>query len=223
MDRYIRETGDDQVVEEPVLADTLYLSSEDIAARRDRAVPLYATEVAPSGVPPEHPYTLHGNAVAALALDVFRRTLDEETARDVEDPDAVRAALRRHFAVEREGKSVLATSADLAGNVALGDDALASALWLPMYETLDRQDSTYRRTVRGVGAEPHYLAQQCAKLIGPDSTGVLQWFRRAPLDNGIAAEVVDAQGRAVGNGGDASLAALLAHTLWYAVHALGLR
>ncbi|MFL5576136.1 MAG: hypothetical protein ACJ79S_09230 [Gemmatimonadaceae bacterium] len=223
VDRYIRETGDDQVVEEPVLADTLYLSSDDIAARRDRAVPLYSTEVSPAGSPPAYPYTLHGNAVAALALDVFRRTLDEETARDVEDPEAVRAALRRHFATEREGKTVLAASTDLAEHVSLDDDPLASALWLPMYETLDRQDSTYRRTVRGIGAEPHYLAQQCAKLIGPDSTGVLQWFRRAPLDNGVAAEVVDAEGRATANGGDASLAGLLAHTLWYAVHALGLR
>ena len=52
--------------------------------------------------------TLHGNAVVAQALEVFRRTLDEETAREVQDPDAVRAALLRHFASEREGKAALA-------------------------------------------------------------------------------------------------------------------
>jgi hypothetical protein len=52
---------------------------------------------------------------------------------------------------------------------------------------------------------------------------VMGWLRRAPLDGGIAAEVVDADGRACGNGGDAALAGLLAHTLWYASHALGLR
>ena len=39
-DRYIRETGDDQIVEEPILADTLYASSDDIAARRHDQVPL---------------------------------------------------------------------------------------------------------------------------------------------------------------------------------------
>jgi hypothetical protein len=48
-------------------------------------------------------------------------------------------------------------------------------------------------------------------------------LRRASLDNGIAAEFVDANGLAVSNGGDAALAGLLAHTLWYASHALGVR
>jgi hypothetical protein len=49
----------------------------------------------------------------------------------------------------------------------------------------------------------------------------MQWMRRAPLDDGFAAEQVDERGRAEANGGDASVAGLLAHTLWYAVHALG--
>jgi hypothetical protein len=51
---------------------------------------------------------------------------------------------------------------------------------------------------------------------------VLQWLRRAPLDNGFAAELVDDDGRAVGNGGDAALSGLLAYTAWYAVHVLGI-
>ena len=68
-DRYIRDTGDDQIVEEPVLADTLYLSSDDLAARRDKTHPLYHTEVTLSDVPVSYPFTLHGNAVVAYALD----------------------------------------------------------------------------------------------------------------------------------------------------------
>ena len=222
-DRYIRETGDDQIVDEPVLADTLYISSEEIARRRDQRVPLYSTEVTPAGTLPPHPYTLHGNAVTAQALDVFRRTLDEETARDVESPDAVRAALRRQFSVDQGGKPGFASAVDLAGKSATTDDPVASALWLPLYEAVDRQDSLYRRTVRGLGAEPGSLALQCARLIGPEAGDVLQWLRRAPLDNGFAAELVDADGVAVGNGGDASLSGLLAWCAWYAVHALGVR
>ena len=222
-DRYIRETGDDQIVDEPILADTLYLSCEDIARRRDQRIPLYSTEVTPSGSPPAHPYTLHGNAVTAQALDVFRRTLDEETAKEVESPDAVRAAVRRHFVVDQGGKQVFASAGDLTGKFVTADDPVASALWLPLYEGVDRQDSIYRRTVRGIGAEPGALAQQCARLIGPEAGDVLQWLRRAPLDNGLAAEVVDAQGLAVGNGGDASLSGLVAWCAWYAVHALGVR
>ena len=222
-DRYIRDTGDDQIVEEPVLADTLYLAADDLASRRDRRVPLYHTEVGPSGTPPAHPFALHGNAVVAQALDVLRRTLDEETAREVEDPEAVRAAIRRHFVVEREGKETYAAAVDLAGGISVEDDPLGSTLWLPLYDVVARHDSTYRRTVKSIGAEPRLLAQQCARLIGPEAASVLQWLRRAPLDGGIAAEEVDADGRARGNGGDAALSGLLAWSVWYAVNALGER
>lgn len=222
-DRYVRETGDDQLVEEPVLADTLYLASDDLAARRDRNVPLYLTEVGPSGTAPPHPFALHANAVVAQALDVLRRTLDEESAREVEDPEAVRAAIKRHFVTDKGGKSVFASSVDLAGGVSLEDDPLGSAYWLPLYDVVPRQDSTYRRTVKAVAGEPKSLAQQCARLMGPDSSAVLQWLRRAPLDGGFAAEEVDAEGKAAANGGDAALSGLLAWSVWYAVHALGER
>ncbi len=222
-DRYIRETADDQIVDEPVIAETLYASWDDLAERRDLHVPLYKTEVTLSGDPAPLPFTLHGNAVVAQALDIFRRTLDEDTARKVEDPDAVRAALRRHFAVENGGKVIFASSIDLAGHQTIDDDPYASAYWLPVYDAMERQDSAYRRTVKGIGVEPHLLAQQCARLMGPDATAVFQWLRRAPLDNGLAAEVVDGDGRALHNGGDASLAGLLAWCVWYAVHALGAR
>ena len=222
-ERYIRDTGDDQIVEEPSLADTLYLSSDDIAARRDKQVPLFSTEVTPAGAPAPHPYMLHGNAVVAQALDVLRRTLDEESARGVEDPEAVRAAISRHFAAQRDGRQVLATATDLAGAVTLDDDPNASALWLPLYEALERHDSAYRRTVRGLGAAPHLLVEQCARLVGPDAGEVLQWLRRAPLDHGVAAEEVDAAGRATANGGDAAVSGLLAYMVWHAVHVLGVR
>ena len=241
-DRYIRDSQDDQIVEDPVVADTLYLASEDIAARRDERVPLFSTEVMPSGVPAPYPFTLHGNAVVALALDVFRRTLDEEAAAAVEDPAAVRAAIRRHFAVDRGEKARLAVAIDLTGNASLSDDAVGSLLWLPQYEALDREDSLYRRSVRALqpagsttgggsvedgggdaNATVSPLLPYVARLLGPDAQEVLAWLRRAPLDNGLAAEMVDGEGRAVRNGGDAALAGLLAHTVWYAAHAYGLR
>lgn len=222
-DRYIRDSNDDQIVEEPVVADTLYLSHDDLVARRDTRVPLYSTEVLPSGVPAAMPFTLHGNAVVALALDVLRRTLDEEAAAGVQDPAAVRAALLRHFAVDRGTKARLATAIDLAGGTVLEDDPVGSLLWLPLYEALDRDDSLYRRSVRAVAGETTALAPQLARLLGPDASEVLTWLRRAALDNGVAAEQVDAEGRATGNGGDAALAGLLAYTLWFAAHALGLR
>lgn len=228
-DRYIRDTRDEQIVEDPIVADTLYLASDDIAARRDEHVPLYGTEVTPAGTPAAYPFTLHGNAVVALALDVFRRTLDEEAAAGIEDPAAVRAAIRRHFAVDRGEKARLATAVDLAGGAALEDDPVGSLLWLPMHEAIDRDDTLFRRTARAVRAgergpeAPRPLVPELARLLGPEGQEVLSWLRRAPLDNGIAAELVDGDGRAVGNGADAALAGLLAYTVWYAAHALGLR
>lgn len=222
-ERYIRDTGDDRIVDEPVLADTLYLAADDLDARRDKRVPLYTTEVSPSGVPAAHPFTLHANAAAAQALDVLRRTLDEETARELEDPDAVRAAINRHFVVDASGRSTYASAIDLAGNTSAADDPSASLFWLPLYEAVARQDSTYRRTVKAIEVTPDSLVQQCARLIGPEGRTVLEWLRRAPLDAGCAAEIVDVDGRATANGGDASLSGLLGWAAWYAVNALGER
>src|SRR5689334_20137569 len=152
-DRYIRDTGDDRVVDEPVLADTLYLTADDLDARRDKRIPLYSTEVSPSGVPAPHPFTLHANATAAHALDVLKRTLDEETAKELQDPDAVRAAIHRHFTVEHapktpvpagttpSGRSTFASAIDLAGSTSESDDPSASAFWLPIYDAVPRHDS----------------------------------------------------------------------------------
>jgi hypothetical protein len=223
VDRYIRAADDDQIVEEPVVADTLYVAHDDLAARRDERVPLYATEVNPAGAPVRYPFTLHGNAVVAAALDVLRRTLDEETAREVQDPEAVRAAMRRHFSEERGGKAQLAAATDLAGGQASEDDPAGSVLWLPLWDALDWDDSLFRRTVRARSAPDGDLQREIARLLGPDAGEVLGWLRRAPLDQGVAAARVDADGRAVGDGGDAALAGLLASTVWYAVHALGVQ
>ena len=223
VDRYIRDTGDDAVVDEPAIGDALYLASDDLRDRRDKRVPLYSTDVTTSGEVAAYPFTLHANAAVAQALEVLKRTLDEQSARDVEDPAAVRAAIKRNFASERDPKSKLASSIDLAGHRAEDDVPSASALWIPLYEAFDRQDSLYRRTVKAIPADASLLVRQIGRLLGPDGDSVLQWLRRAPLHGGLAAEVVDATGLAIANGGDAALSGLLAATAWHAVHVLGMK
>jgi hypothetical protein len=219
IDRYIRDAADDRIIDDPVVADTLYLVGEDLARRRDERIPLYSTDVTLSGETAAMPFTVHGNAAVALALDILRRTLDEETAGRIEDPEVVRAAIRRHFVVNGNYVSAI----DLAGGTVAADDPSASMLWLPFFEAVSREDSTYRRTAKALKPAEIHLALQCARLLGPESAAVLEWLRRAPLDSGFAAEVVDADGRAVANGGDASLSGLVAWSAWYAVHALGQR
>ncbi len=223
VDRYIRDTGDDAIVDEPAVGDALYLANDDLRDRRDSRFSLYSTDVTPSGQPTAHPYTLHANATVAQALEILRRTLDEQTARAVEDPAAVRAAIKRNFVPGRDPKGKLDASIDLSGNSSEEDEPSASAYWLPLYETLDRQDSLYRRTVKAVPEDRSSLVRQIGRLLGPDAASVLQWLRRAPLHGGLAAEVVDDAGAAVGNGGDAALSGLLAWTAWYAVHGLGVK
>jgi hypothetical protein len=224
VDSYIVQSSDDKVVEEPVLADSLYGSQEDIEARRHSQYPLYSTEVNPDGTLPANPYTAHGNAVAALALDILSHTLDEKTAEKIQDAAAVRASLMRQFSEIPGGKTGLFASIDLAGESSVVDDPSASAYWLPFYDLLPRDDSVYRRTVKRIELiETDSLEVRCARLLGPSSAEALDWLRRAPLDGGLAAERVNADGRAAANGGDAALSGLIAHTVWYAVNALGVR
>jgi hypothetical protein len=223
VDRYARDTGDGAIVDEPVIGDTLYLASDDLRDRRDRRVSLYSTEIMPDGAPAPHPFTLHANAAVAQALEILRRTLDEESSREVEDPVAVRAAIRRHFTPERDAKATLRASTDLAGNTTTADDPSASAAWLPLYEALERHDSLYRRTVKAIPSERAFLIREIGRLLGPDGDAELRWLRHAPLHGGLAAEQVDDAGVATYNAGDASLSGLLAWTAWYAVHALGLK
>jgi len=213
VDRYAADAKDEQIVDDPVLADTLYLVNDELAERRHTELPLYATEVTPSGAFARLPFTAHGNGVVALALDVLRRTLDEETARDVPDGEAVRAALQRTFERSEGGKRTLCTALDMSGAESRVDDAVGSVLWLPMYGAIDETDAVYRRTARALAGTTDSLSTILARLCGPDSVQVLEWLRRAPLDGGVAAEFVDEDGRATGNGGDAALAGLLAATV----------
>ncbi|MEO6525675.1 MAG: hypothetical protein ABIP93_03550 [Gemmatimonadaceae bacterium] len=223
VDRYARDTGDGAIVDEPAIADTLYLANDDLRDRRDRRVSLYSTEVTLAGDLAAHPFTLHANAAAAQALEILRRTLDEETSRAVEDPAAVRGAIKRHFTPEREPKATLRASIDLAGQWSGEDDANASAVWLPLYEMLERDNSLYRRTVKAIPSARSALVREIGRLLGPESEDVLLWLRHAPLHGGLASELVDEAGVATANAGDASLSGLLAWAAWYAVHALGVK
>lgn len=223
VDEYIVSSGDDKIVEEPLLADSLYNAFDDIEARKHQTLPLYSTEVNPDGSSPEFEYTVHGNAVVALALDILAHTLDEKTAEKVQDPAAVRAAVLRHFSdVGAGGKNVLARSTSLSDGAESFSSPSAAMYWLPLYDLLARDDSIYRRTVKPLETlESSELFLRCARLVGPNGSAALDWMRRAPLDGGVAAELVDGDGRAIGNGGDAALSGLIAYTAWYAVHALG--
>jgi hypothetical protein len=227
IDRYVAQTGDDRIVDDAAVAQALYASFEDITASKHSSLALYRTESEPSGVEAPLPYTLHANAMVADALEILKQTLDEKTAESVPEASALRASIMRNFATEKESsRTLLWTAIDLLGQTSGRDDPVGSVFWLPLYHMLPREDSIYRRTVRRVktsGDNPATvnLAERCAMLIGPDAAKILEWLRRADLDGGLAAEFVDNDGMAIGNGGDASLSALVAYSVWYATSVLG--
>jgi hypothetical protein len=227
VDRYVAQTGDDRIVEDLPIAEALYAASDDIAAAKHGSLPLYRTDATPSGADAPLPFTLHGNALVAEALEILKQTLDEKTAEAVQNADAVRAAIMRQFATDKDSsRTLLSTSTDLAGATSMRDDPVGSVYWLPLLHVLSRDDSIYRRTIRRL--EPPdaqspgiNLAGRCATLVGPEAAKTLEWLRRADLDGGLAAEFVNDDGYAIGNGGDASLSALVAYSVWYAVSVLG--
>ena len=227
VDRYVAQTGDDRVVEDLPIAEALYAAHEDLLAARHGSLPLYRTDVSPSGATASLPYTLHANALVADALEILKQTLDEKTAETVQNADAVRAAVMRQFATDKDSsRTLLSTATDLAGAVSMSDDPVGSVYWIPLYHLVSRDESVYRRTVRRIesqapGPSLFNLAERCATLIGPDGAKTLEWLRRADLDGGLAAAVVDDNGLAIGDGGDASLSALVAYSVWYAVTVLG--
>ncbi|HEY5087713.1 MAG TPA: hypothetical protein VII66_10180 [Gemmatimonadaceae bacterium] len=228
VDRYVAQTGDDRIVEDMPIAEALYAANDDITASRHGSLPLYRTDASPSGADAPLPYTLHGNALVAEALEILKQTLDEKTSEAVQNAEAVRAAIMRQFATDKDSsRTLLSTAVDLAGAVSMRDDPVGSVYWLPLYHMLSRDDSIYRRTVRRLeqpASDPAVvsLAERCATLMGPDAAKTLEWLRRADLDGGFAAEFVDDDGFAIGNGGDASLSALVAYSVWYAVSVLGI-
>lgn len=227
VDRYVAQSGDDRIVEEPAIADSLYAAHEDIAAAKHASYPLYRTDVAPSGAAAPLPYMLHANALVADALEILKQTLDEKTAESVQSSEPVRAAIMRQFATDKDSsRTLLHTAIDLAGAASMRDDPVGSVYWLPLYHMLTRDDSVYRRTVRRVevpdaGGGNVELAERCATLVGPDGAKTLEWLRRAELDCGLGAELLNEDGGVVSNGGDASLSALVAYSVWYAVTVLG--
>jgi hypothetical protein len=227
VDRYASQTHDDRIVEDISVADALYSAYEDLRVARHASVALYRTDVTPTGAEAALAYTLHSNALVAEALEILKATLDEKTAEGVPDADAVRAAIMRQFAADKDSsRTHLSVAIDLAGATSMKDDPVGSVYWLPLYHLVSRDDSVYRRTVRRIerpASEPACvsLAERCAMLMGPDAARTLEWLRRADLDNGLAAAFVDEDGRAIGNGGDASLSGLVAYSVWYAVTTLG--
>jgi len=148
---------------------------------------------------------IHGNVAA---LEAVRKALKKEKPDQVivagdlvfqgPEPEAALAAVRE---MEAAGALVVGGNTD----VAVADaDYSAAFPWF----------------TDGVPESFQVAAEWANDQLSDEA---LDWLRRAPLDGGLAAERVDADGQAVAGGADAALAGLLAATVWFVVHAHGVR
>ena len=209
-----------EIVDEPVLADTLYLAADDLdgATRRARSAVLDRGEsVRRAGGASVH---------AARATPSSRRRSTSCAARStrrrratVEDPDAVRAAIRRHFVIERDGKATLRVGRSISpAATSLDDDPSASALLAP--------DLRGGRAT-GLDVSPHGEGDRRRAALARAAVRAAHRPRRDGRA-AVAASRAARRRRRRGdrgrrrsarsaNGGDASLSGLLAWTVWYAV------
>ena len=227
-DRYIRDTGDDRVVDEPALADTLYLRRRGSrrAARQAHSAVLDGGEpVGRAGGAPVHAARERGGGAGARRACGAR-----STKRRREDCRIPTRCAPRSTAISssttRTGKHVDVR----VGDRSRGRDVDGATIrrrrrsGCRCTRRCARQDSTYRRTVQGDrrdaaarwrssarGSWARTRRTCCSGCVARRSTAGSRprWWTRTA--------------RAVANGGDASLSGLLAWAAWYAVNALGER
>jgi len=145
------------------------------------------------------------NAAAALrARRVASHASTKNRLAKLEDPVCGARGDQAALRVGRDSRGRLAAAIDLVGHRVRKTSSRASALWLPLLEA-SSAGLVVRRTVKAIPTDSDVLVAASPKLLGPDSTRVLEWLRRAALHDGLAAEFVDEGGLAISNGGDAAL------------------
>jgi uncharacterized protein len=244
LDRYVSETEDASVVEEPLIQEVLREIDELLYSLLDREVFLCASDLLPSGEAPDHDYTAFGNVLvwaAARALPrLWQRYPDEPPPRFFEGAaDEVSAAIWQRCAADIDGVPVLGYSTDLNGRVAIYDDPEGSLALLPFLGFCDVDDPIWTNTmellrsssyplwlndrpVPGLAprsdAKAPRLAALCADLLGPRADAAKLVLRSLRLPNLLATPSWDPDtGEAAHTPPSPPLAGLLAWTLHHAV------
>lgn len=244
LDRYIRESRDESVLDEPIVGQVLVELDDLLLDRLHPKVLLAATEVAPSGERVTHPYLTYDNVLVhalCLALERYAQgTADAPGARNFVDAAAeVEATIWQHCTAEIDGLRVLAWSTDLAGEAAVYDDPEGSLALLPTLGFCDADDPVWRNTIEllrsernpfwlgnrrypGLASRKHpewaSLAALCVDLLGPRRDAALECLTSLHLDGDIACGWYDPDtGEPVAERFHAGVAGLLAWTLWNAL------
>ncbi|MEO5511043.1 MAG: hypothetical protein ABIS27_10485 [Longimicrobiales bacterium] len=242
LDRYVRETGDDSILDDPLVQDVLREIDGALDSRLHPDLLLCNTEVLPDGEPADQPYPSLGNIMLwayAQALPRIWRAEDGEAPSAFEGAaEDISAAIWQRFMADFEGAQIFVRTTDLAKQSAVYDDPLMSLSLMSFFGFCKPDDPTLLDTMMLLRSTPYpfwragaapglasrrhpaapSLAALCADLLGARKNDALRILRSLQLTDGIASDSYDAATGATAAGPHAAaLAGLLA---WSLVHAI---
>lgn len=204
---------------------------------------LYSTFLSPTDDPVTHPYLTYNNVMAwralrALALLKRRRGDSLGEWRANQQAVQLRETIRRHAVIEGPNGPMFAWALDDRRRAQVLDQPPGSLQLLAYYGFCDPGDPLYVNTVKWIhskdnpdycegrfgapGCEhaPHPWPMMVAYdvLLGRDAERGLEFFRNAPMDNGIACETVDREtGEAKTGAAFATAAGFIGYALYRAL------
>lgn len=242
LDRYVTETQDRSILEEPPVQDVLREIDAGLFGTLDQEAFLASTEATPSGERPAYPFSVAANVLLWKVCDALPRIWIAAGPEDVPRlrgaADEAAAAIWRYGTAEIDGLRILAWSVDIDGSAAVYDDPSASLMALPALGFCSVDEPVWRNTMDLLASDSYpYMrrgafpgrstrllpeapatAALCADLIGPGGEAALQLLRRMRLPAGLVAEAYDAEtGEPVGEHYDAALAGFMSTSLWEAL------
>lgn len=204
---------------------------------------LYATFLSPTDDPVTHPFLTYDNVLvwrALRALALFKRRRGDSLGEWRANQQALQLkdTLRKHAVVEGVAGPMFAWALDERRRAQLLDQPPGSLQLLAYYGFCEADDPVYVNTVNWIHStrNPDYVpgkfgAPGCVHaphpwplmvaydvLLGRNLAAGLEFFRRAPMDNGIACETVDRHTGVVKTGAAfASAAGFVGYALYRAL------
>jgi hypothetical protein len=239
LERYVTTTGDETLLDEPLVQDVLREIDEHLWSRLHPQVFLCSTELLPSGDRADQPYAAYGNALvwrlARAVPAIWRGGRGDAPARLASAEDEIEAGFWQRCTAEVDGLQVIACTSDLEGHVTVYDDPHGSLRMLPHLGFCTEDDPIWSNTMDllhshgyplWLGGRPHpglagraspeqaSFAALCGDLLTGRRTQALDVLRRLTLEADLACTAWDPDS---GEGSigpfDAALAGFLAWAL----------
>ena len=232
LDRYIRASGDPEILKCPEIRNALSGIAEKINTRKHPEIDLYSTFLQPTDDMHLYPYLTYDNVLVWKVLTILSELLDRPDL--AEQAAKVKLAIQTHCVKVYEGSPLYAWSTDLNGHWDIYDEPPGSLQLLPFYGFCSMEDPVWQNTVShirdqsyslsfaghaiaeiGCKHAPHpWVLSICNSLLAGFADTALQHLRNTRMDNGLACESVDEDNGACATGAAfATCAGFLAYAL----------